>query len=46
MLLADIPIRRGAGILASTRRIGPELSKKLHVFFTAKDPDLSLGQKT
>ncbi|KAK3871446.1 hypothetical protein Pcinc_023431 [Petrolisthes cinctipes] len=45
MLLADIPIRRGAGVLASTRRIGPELSKKLHVFFTATDPDLILGQK-
>ncbi|XP_064109576.1 crossover junction endonuclease EME1-like [Macrobrachium nipponense] len=37
-LLADIPVRRGIGPLESTRRIGPELSKKIHLFFTCTDP--------
>ncbi|XP_066955609.1 crossover junction endonuclease EME1-like [Macrobrachium rosenbergii] len=45
-LLADIPVRRGIGPLESTRRIGPELSKKIHLFFTCTDPSVNLGQKT
>ncbi|XP_045623199.1 crossover junction endonuclease EME1 isoform X2 [Procambarus clarkii] len=44
LLLADIPVRRGAGPLASTRRIGPELSKKIHLFFTTTDPEANLAQ--
>lgn len=46
LLLADIPVRRGAGPLVSTRKIGPELSKKIHLFFTTTQPEVSLGQKT
>lgn len=44
LLLADIPVRRGAGPLVSTRRVGPDLSKKIHLFFTTADPEVSLGQ--
>ncbi|KAL4121848.1 hypothetical protein QTP88_014279 [Uroleucon formosanum] len=33
-LLQDIPVRRGFGPLASNRRIGPELSKKIYTFFS------------
>jgi hypothetical protein len=39
LLLADIQVRRGAGVLANVRRIGPELSKKLYKFFTSTDPN-------
>ncbi|XP_068202054.1 crossover junction endonuclease EME1 [Palaemon carinicauda] len=46
LLLAHIPVRRGVGPLESTRRIGPELSKKIHLFFTCRDPNVNLGQKT
>ena len=42
LLLADIPVRRGVGPLVSSRRIGPELSKRIHTFFTSKNPNLSL----
>ncbi|XP_050544091.1 crossover junction endonuclease EME1-like [Daktulosphaira vitifoliae] len=34
LLLQDIPVRRGFGPLAVTRRVGPELSKKIFLFFT------------
>ena len=37
MLLADIQVRRGAGVLSSVRRIGPELSQKIYKFFTTND---------
>ncbi|KAK3919507.1 Crossover junction endonuclease EME1 [Frankliniella fusca] len=36
-LLEDIPVRRGPGPLSTTRRIGPQLSKKIHTFFTTID---------
>ncbi len=42
MLLADIQVRRGAGVLSSVRRIGPELSQKVHKLFTSKNPNLLL----
>ncbi|XP_035694986.1 crossover junction endonuclease EME1-like [Branchiostoma floridae] len=37
LLLKDIMVRRGAGVLATSRRIGPELSRKLHMLFTSSD---------
>ncbi|KAG7176071.1 Crossover junction endonuclease EME1-like [Homarus americanus] len=40
LLLADIPVRRGAGPLTSSRRVGPELSKKIHLFLTTKDSEV------
>ncbi|KAK9703958.1 hypothetical protein QE152_g28999 [Popillia japonica] len=36
-LLEDIPIRRAAGPLSTTRRVGPELSTKIYNFFNASD---------
>lgn len=37
-LLADLPIIR-TGPLAKTRKIGPELSRKIHTLLTSKNPD-------
>ncbi|XP_034234345.1 crossover junction endonuclease EME1 [Thrips palmi] len=37
LLLEDIPVRRGPGPLSTARRIGPQLSKKIHTFFTTFD---------
>uniref|UniRef100_T1J3G0 ERCC4 domain-containing protein n=1 Tax=Strigamia maritima TaxID=126957 RepID=T1J3G0_STRMM len=41
-LLQDVMIRRGVGPLANTRRIGPELSRKIFLQMTSKNPDLNL----
>jgi len=41
-LLQDIIVRRGVGPLTSTRRIGPELSKKLYVLLTSTDGSVIL----
>ncbi|XP_075222181.1 methyl methanesulfonate sensitivity 4 isoform X2 [Lycorma delicatula] len=43
-LLKDIRIRRGFGEVATTRRIGPELSKKIYYFFNSHDANLPLSQ--
>ncbi|XP_059352747.1 crossover junction endonuclease EME1-like isoform X2 [Daphnia carinata] len=37
LLLQDIPIRRHAGPLSTSRKVGPELSKKIYRFFNGKD---------
>ncbi|XP_046397153.1 crossover junction endonuclease EME1 isoform X2 [Ischnura elegans] len=34
-LLQNIPVRRGCGPLSSTRKVGPELSRKVHIYFTS-----------
>lgn len=34
-----IKVRRGAGVLSNVRKLGPELSKKMHKFFTSLDPN-------
>lgn len=34
LLLADIPIRRAAGSLSAARKIGAEISKKIHALYT------------
>ncbi|XP_043352249.1 crossover junction endonuclease EME1 isoform X5 [Dermochelys coriacea] len=41
-MLADIPVRRGNGVTATSRRIGPELSKRIYLQMTSHHPDLSL----
>ncbi|XP_053158629.1 crossover junction endonuclease EME1 isoform X2 [Hemicordylus capensis] len=41
-LLAEIPVRRGDGVTATTRRVGPELSKRIYLQMTSSNPDLSL----
>ncbi|KAF7412411.1 hypothetical protein HZH66_001307 [Vespula vulgaris] len=42
-LLKDLPIRRAVGPLTTTRRVGPELSKKVHIMFTSENGDVFLG---
>ncbi|KAK6635493.1 hypothetical protein RUM44_000745 [Polyplax serrata] len=42
LLLQNIQIRRELGLLSSTRRIGPQLSKKIYKFFMSDDPDAEL----
>ncbi|XP_062331076.1 crossover junction endonuclease EME1 [Osmerus eperlanus] len=37
-LLSDLLIRRGEGVTATTRRIGPELSRRLFLLMTSSDP--------
>ncbi|XP_046675593.1 crossover junction endonuclease EME1 isoform X1 [Homalodisca vitripennis] len=44
-LLRDIQVRRSQGPLASSRRIGPELSKKIYTFFCSADGDAPLSQE-
>ncbi|XP_051889055.1 crossover junction endonuclease EME1 [Pristis pectinata] len=38
-LLADIPVRRGEGITSTTRRIGPELSKRVYLLMTSLEAE-------
>ncbi|CAF0786059.1 unnamed protein product [Adineta ricciae] len=37
LLLADIQVRRGAGVLTTTRKIGPQMSEKIWKLFTSMD---------
>jgi len=37
LLLADIQVRRGAGVLTTTRKIGPQMSEKIWKLFTSND---------
>ncbi|XP_066292195.1 crossover junction endonuclease EME1-like [Branchiostoma lanceolatum] len=46
LLLKDIMVRRGAGVLATCRRIGPEVSKRVHTFFTSSDGEVLLQSAT
>ncbi|NXL56566.1 EME1 endonuclease, partial [Chordeiles acutipennis] len=41
-LLADIPVRRGDGVTATVRRIGPDLSRRIYLQMTSHNPDLYL----
>ncbi|XP_034497399.1 crossover junction endonuclease EME1 isoform X4 [Ailuropoda melanoleuca] len=41
-LLADIQVRRGEGVTATSRRVGPELSRRIYLQMTTQQPDLSL----
>ncbi|XP_022255229.1 crossover junction endonuclease EME1-like isoform X2 [Limulus polyphemus] len=41
-LLQDILVRRGVGALERSRRVGPELSRKIHLVFTTKNPEAIL----
>nr|XP_012318932.1 crossover junction endonuclease EME1 isoform X2 [Aotus nancymaae] len=41
-LLADIQVRRGEGVTSTSRRVGPELSRRIYLQMTALQPDLSL----
>ncbi|CAL8093859.1 unnamed protein product [Calicophoron daubneyi] len=37
--LADLDVRRGAGVLATRRKLGPEFARRLITHFTSTDPD-------
>jgi len=39
LLLQDLNIRRGTGPLETSRKVGPELSKRIHKFFSAINGD-------
>ncbi|XP_071249883.1 crossover junction endonuclease EME1 isoform X1 [Salvelinus alpinus] len=41
-LLSDLLIRRGEGVTSTTRRVGPELSKRLCLVMTSSDPQQTL----
>nr|XP_033327692.1 crossover junction endonuclease EME1 [Megalopta genalis] len=42
-LLKDIPIRRAVGPLTTSRKVGPELSKKIYIMFTSEDGEILLS---
>ncbi|KAM6050134.1 crossover junction endonuclease EME1 isoform 2-T2 [Theristicus caerulescens] len=41
-MLANIPVHRGDGVTATSRRIGPGLSRRIYLQMTSHDPDLYL----
>ncbi|XP_056405523.1 crossover junction endonuclease EME1 [Hyla sarda] len=41
-LLSDILVRRGEGVTSTSRRVGPELSKRIYLQFMSSEPELSL----
>ncbi|KAE8576807.1 hypothetical protein XENTR_v10004325 [Xenopus tropicalis] len=41
-LLSDILVRRGEGVTSTSRRVGPEISKRIYLQMTSKEPELSL----
>uniref|UniRef100_A0A670XY86 Essential meiotic structure-specific endonuclease 1 n=1 Tax=Pseudonaja textilis TaxID=8673 RepID=A0A670XY86_PSETE len=41
-LLAEVPVRRGDGVTTTTRRVGPDLSKRIYLQMSSRNPDLSL----
>ncbi|NXG29167.1 EME1 endonuclease, partial [Dromaius novaehollandiae] len=41
-MLANILVHRGDGVTATSRRIGPELSRRIYLQMTSHDPDLCL----
>ncbi|KAM5309564.1 crossover junction endonuclease EME1 isoform 1-T2 [Glossophaga mutica] len=41
-LLADIQVRRGEGVTSTSRRVGPELSRRVYLQMTTLQPGLSL----
>ena len=45
-LLSDLLIRRGEGVTATTRRVGPELSRRLHLLLSSEDAQQTLDSNT
>ncbi|XP_075702885.1 structure-specific endonuclease subunit EME1 isoform X2 [Rhinoderma darwinii] len=41
-LLSDILVRRGEGVTSTSRRVGPELSKRIYLQLMSSQPELSL----
>lgn len=42
LLLQDITVRRGVGTVASTRRLGPVQSQRIHLLLTTADPHVTI----
>ena len=42
--LSDIQIRRGHGVLATSRRVGPELSRKIYDLLMSMDGSAGLAK--
>ncbi|XP_069809247.1 crossover junction endonuclease EME1 isoform X2 [Dendropsophus ebraccatus] len=41
-LLSDILVRRGEGVTSTSRRVGPELSKRIYLQLMSSEPEISL----
>ncbi|NXX77442.1 EME1 endonuclease, partial [Urocolius indicus] len=41
-MLANILVHRGEGVTATSRRVGPDLSRRIYLQMTSHDPDLYL----
>ncbi|KAM4691209.1 crossover junction endonuclease EME1 [Rhinophrynus dorsalis] len=41
-LLSDILVRRGQGVTSTSRRVGPEMSKRIYQQMMSREPELSL----
>lgn len=41
-LLKDMEVRRNDNVLGGSRKIGPDISRKLHTLLTSRDPDTVL----
>ena len=41
-LLKDMEVRRTDNVLGGSRKVGPDISRKLHTLLTCKDPDTVL----
>lgn len=39
-ILYNVQVRRGAGVMATVRRVGRELSRRLYTLMTSTDPQL------
>lgn len=45
-LLSDLLIRRGEGVTSTSRRVGPELSKRLFLIMNSSDPEQTLDSSS
>ncbi|XP_064006528.1 crossover junction endonuclease EME1 isoform X2 [Pogoniulus pusillus] len=41
-MLANIPVHRGEGVTATSRRVGPEVSRRIYLQMTSHDPGIYL----
>ncbi|XP_064032743.1 crossover junction endonuclease EME1-like [Pogoniulus pusillus] len=41
-MLTNIPVHRGEGVTATSRRVGPEVSRRIYLQMTSHDPDIYL----
>jgi len=41
-LLKDLEVRRRDNVLGGSKKVGPDISRKLHTLLTCRDPDTVL----